>query len=284
TESAPSDLSEVLGVPAEDEASDEDLLEEEGDDDIEPGERPTHSAPNALIFTPSAGEGSLSGPVASTGEILVTGSYELPKGLGSQGHAHGTTDGKEVDAVLIDGELPPASSPTPIAASSAVSTIKPAGEVIRPPAPEKGNRLMLIAAIVAGALALGLGTALVIAFTGNMLRIAADAAVAKGGEDLVALNVSEPLPLVDIFLLVTGNSERNVAAIADEIEDRLVESGHKRVRREGRAEARWVLLDFGDLIVHVFHQEERVYYGLERLWKDCPVIPLEVAETSADNA
>ncbi|WP_149085548.1 MULTISPECIES: ribosome silencing factor [Microbacterium] len=116
----------------------------------------------------------------------------------------------------------------------------------------------------------------------QMLRIAAEAAVAKGGEDLVALNVSEPLPLVDIFLLVTGNSERNVAAIADEIEDRLVESGHKRVRREGRAEARWVLLDFGDLIVHVFHQEERVYYGLERLWKDCPVIPLEVAEPTAD--
>lgn len=115
----------------------------------------------------------------------------------------------------------------------------------------------------------------------EMLRIAAEAAVAKGGEDLVALNVSEPLPLVDIFLLVTGNSERNVAAIADEIEDRLVESGHKRVRREGRAEARWVLLDFGDLIVHVFHQEERVYYGLERLWKDCPVIPLDV-ETAAD--
>lgn len=116
----------------------------------------------------------------------------------------------------------------------------------------------------------------------EMLQIAARAAEAKGGEDLIALNVSEPLPLVDIFLLVTGNSERNVAAIADEIEDRLVESGHKRVRREGRAEARWVLLDFGDLIVHVFHQEERVYYGLERLWKDCPVIPLEVAETSAD--
>ena len=117
----------------------------------------------------------------------------------------------------------------------------------------------------------------------EMLRIAAEAAVAKGGEDLVALNVSEPLPLVDIFLLVTGNSERNVAAIADEIEDRLVESGHKRVRREGRAEARWVLLDFGDLIVHVFHQEDRVYYGLARLWQDCPGIPLEVAETSADN-
>ena len=110
----------------------------------------------------------------------------------------------------------------------------------------------------------------------EMLQLAADAAVSKGGEDLVALNVSEPLPLVDIFLLVTGNSERNVAAIADEIEDRLIAEGHKRVRREGRAESRWVLMDFGDLIVHVFHQEERVYYGLERLWKDCPVVPIEL--------
>ena len=116
----------------------------------------------------------------------------------------------------------------------------------------------------------------------EMLHLAAQAAIDKGGEDLVALNVSEPLPLVDIFRLVTGNSERNVAAIADEIEDRLIESGHKRVRREGRAEARWVLLDFGDLIVHVFHQEERVYYGLERLWKDCPVVPIDVAEPAAD--
>jgi ribosome-associated protein len=113
-----------------------------------------------------------------------------------------------------------------------------------------------------------------------MLKIAANAAVSKGGEDLVALNVSEPLPLVDIFLIVTGNSERNVAAIADEIEDELLEAGHKRVRREGRAEARWVLLDFGDLIVHVFHGEEREYYGLERLWKDCPVVPLELSDTA----
>ncbi|MDN3445773.1 hypothetical protein [Microbacterium sp. APC 3901] len=127
-----------------------------------------HLAPNTLIFNPSPGDGSLSGPVASTGEILVTGSYELPKGLGSQGHAHGTTDGKDVDAVLIDGELPPASSPTPIAASAAVSTIKPAGEVIRPPAPEKGNKLMLILAIVAGGLALALGVSLIVAFNSNV--------------------------------------------------------------------------------------------------------------------
>ncbi|MDP3951650.1 ribosome silencing factor [Microbacterium sp.] len=116
----------------------------------------------------------------------------------------------------------------------------------------------------------------------EMLQLAASAAISKGGEDLVALNVSEPLPLVDIFLIVTGNSERNVAAIADEIEDKLIEAGHKRVRREGRQEARWVLLDFGDLIVHVFHSEERVYYGLERLWKDCPVVPIDVSEPAVD--
>jgi len=116
----------------------------------------------------------------------------------------------------------------------------------------------------------------------EMLQVAADAAVSKGGEDLVALNVSEPLPLVDIFLLVTGNSERNVAAIADEVEDRLHEAGYRRLRREGRDEARWVLLDFGDLIVHVFHAEERVYYGLERLWRDCPVIPIEAADASGE--
>lgn len=117
----------------------------------------------------------------------------------------------------------------------------------------------------------------------DMLQLAVDAAVSKGGEDLVALNVSGPLPLVDIFLIVTGNSERNVAAIADEIEDKLIESGHKRVRREGRAEARWVLLDFGDLIVHVFHSEERTYYDLERLWKDCPTVPFELAQPAVQD-
>lgn len=128
-----------------------------------------HLAPNTLIFTPASGEGSLSGPVASTGELLVTGSYELPKGLGSQGHAHGTTDGRDADAVLIDGELPPASSPTPIAASSAISTIKPAGEVIRPPAPDKGNRLMLTLTIIAGGLALAVVVTLIVVITTNVL-------------------------------------------------------------------------------------------------------------------
>ena len=114
----------------------------------------------------------------------------------------------------------------------------------------------------------------------QMLQIAALAAESKGGEDLVALDVSGPLPLVDIFLLVTGRSERNVAAIADEVEEKLLEAGHKRLRREGRQESRWILLDFGDLVVHVFHEQERMYYGLERLWKDCPVVPVELPAAS----
>ena len=118
----------------------------------------------------------------------------------------------------------------------------------------------------------------------EMLRIAAAAADAKGGEDLIALDVSQPLPLVDIFLLVTGRSERNVAAIADEIEDKLHEAGHKRLRREGRQESRWVLLDFGDLVVHVFHEEDRLFYSLERLWKDCPTLPLGLDERAEAEA
>lgn len=118
--------------------------------------------------------------------------------------------------------------------------------------------------------------------TRRMVDIAAAAADAKGGDDLVAIDVSGPLPLVDVFLLVTGRSERNVAAIADEIEDQLLLAGHKRLRREGRAESRWVLLDFGDLVVHVFHEQERAFYALERLWKDCPVVPITVADVVRD--
>ncbi|HSP53091.1 MAG TPA: ribosome silencing factor [Cryobacterium sp.] len=110
----------------------------------------------------------------------------------------------------------------------------------------------------------------------ELLKVAAAAADSKAGEDLVAIDVSNPLPLTDIFLIVTGRSERNVVAIAGEIEDKMTEAGHKPLRREGRAEGRWVLVDFGDLVVHIFHEEERVYYSLERLWKDCPVIPIDL--------
>lgn len=110
----------------------------------------------------------------------------------------------------------------------------------------------------------------------DLVRVAARAADEKQGADIVALDVSGPLPLADAFVLVTGRNERNVQAIAAEVEDRMLEAGAKPLRREGRAEGRWVLLDFGDVVVHVFHEEERLYYSLERLWKDCPVIPLDL--------
>lgn len=121
------------------------------------------SAPNALILSQTPETGSLSVPIMGTGELLITGSYSLPQNYGSTGTVPGSQDGKDLDAALIDGELPPASSPTPIAASSAISTIKSADEIIRPPAPEKGSRLMMTLAITAGALALALATVLIVA-------------------------------------------------------------------------------------------------------------------------
>jgi len=113
------------------------------------------------------------------------------------------------------------------------------------------------------------------------VRLAARAADAKKAEDLVGLDVSGPLPLTDAFLLATGDNERNVVAIASAVEDSLIEAGAKPLRREGRGEGRWALLDFGDIVVHVFHQEDRQFYALERLWKDCPVLPLGLDEPDA---
>jgi ribosome-associated protein len=117
----------------------------------------------------------------------------------------------------------------------------------------------------------------------EIVNLAARAADSKQAEDLVALDVSGPLPLTDIFLLATGRNERNVLAIAAEIEDKLNESGIKTLRREGRQEGRWVLLDFGDIVAHVFHEEDRLYYSLERLWKDCPAVSLELAPAASSD-
>ncbi|KRA23296.1 hypothetical protein ASD65_01825 [Microbacterium sp. Root61] len=121
------------------------------------------ATPNALILAQTP-DGVMMGPVTATGEVLITGTMSLPDGIGSQGHAHGAADGKEADAVLVDGELPAHSSPTPIAASAAISTVKTTGEIIRPPVPEKGGKLMLSLAITAGVLALALVGVLILAF------------------------------------------------------------------------------------------------------------------------
>ena len=111
---------------------------------------------------------------------------------------------------------------------------------------------------------------------------AAQAAADKLASDILLLDVSEQLVITDVFLLASAPSDRQVKAVVDEIEDRLRELGAKPVRREGAQEARWVLLDFGDIVVHVQHEEERVFYALERLWKDCPVIPF--VDRDADRA
>mgnify|MGYP006274442511 CR=1 FL=1 len=85
------------------------------------------------------------------------------------------------------------------------------------------------------------------------------------------------MPLCDVFLLASGRSERQVAAISDALEEKLAENGTKVLRSEGKALARWILLDFGDVIVHVMHEEDRMHYSLERIWNDCPLVPLENA-------
>jgi hypothetical protein len=123
------------------------------------------SMPNALILSQTPEGGSLTSPVAATGEILITGTFALPDHYGATGTVPGRADGKEADAVLVDGELPAASSPTPIAASAAISTIKSADEIIKPPAPERGSRLMVVLAITAGVLAVALAGVLILAIT-----------------------------------------------------------------------------------------------------------------------
>ncbi len=125
-------------------------------------------AANALILSQTPETGSLVSPVTSTGEVLITGTFALPEHYGSTGTVPGSADGKDIDAALVDGELPAASSPMPIAASSAISTIKSAEDVIRPPAPEKGSRLMMALAITAGILALALAGVLILAIVNGV--------------------------------------------------------------------------------------------------------------------
>ena len=108
------------------------------------------------------------------------------------------------------------------------------------------------------------------------LEIAAQAAIEKLGKDLVAIDLTEQMVLSEVFLLVSGQNERQIDAIADEVERKLSENGEKPVRRE-RSES-WILLDFEDLVVHVQTEEVRRYYMLDRLWNDCPTIPLQAVK------
>ncbi|MGV8968667.1 MAG: ribosome silencing factor [Cellulomonas sp.] len=113
---------------------------------------------------------------------------------------------------------------------------------------------------------------------------AARAASALKADEIIALDVSEHLVLTDVFLIASGTNERQVGGIVDAIEEALHKLGAKPIRREGKSAGRWVLIDFGDIVVHVQHAEDRVYYALERLWKDCPLIELPADARGGDGA
>ena len=113
----------------------------------------------------------------------------------------------------------------------------------------------------------------------ELTEIAALAAADKLAQDIVAYDVSEQLVITDAFLLCSGANDRQVRSIIDEVELKMKQAGADLVRREGEREGRWVLLDYMDVVVHVQNAEERVFYALERIWKDCPVIPLPEAAT-----
>ena len=116
------------------------------------------------------------------------------------------------------------------------------------------------------------------------VTIAAEAAAGKFGTNIVAFDVSQQLAITDVFLIVSAKNERQVAAVVEAVEEQLIKQAElKPVRREGDRENRWVLLDYIEFVVHVQHTEERSLYNLERLWKDCPQIPLEVDEIPQDD-
>jgi len=108
----------------------------------------------------------------------------------------------------------------------------------------------------------------------RLVHEAAEAAADKLAVDIIAFDVSDQLALADAFLLCSAPNDRQVGAIVEAIEERLAANGQKPAHREGERENRWVLLDYLDVVVHVQHEDERAFYSLERLWADCPTIPL----------
>lgn len=118
----------------------------------------------------------------------------------------------------------------------------------------------------------------------ELALVAAAAAADKKATDVIVLDVSDQLVITDCFIIASAPNERQVVAIVDNVEEKLREAGTKPVRREGAREGRWVLLDFVDVVVHVQHADERSFYQLERLWKDCPRIPFESGPPAEDSA
>jgi ribosome-associated protein len=117
----------------------------------------------------------------------------------------------------------------------------------------------------------------------ELALVAANAASDKKASDVIVLDVSDQLVITDCFVIASAPNERQVGAIVDNVEEKMREAGTKPVRREGAREGRWVLLDFVDVVVHVQHADERAFYGLERLWKDCPRIEYDAAAVGEAN-
>jgi ribosome-associated protein len=110
----------------------------------------------------------------------------------------------------------------------------------------------------------------------QMATIAARAAAAKLADDVVVIDVSEQLVITDCFVVASGSNDRQVNAIVDEVEAKMRDAGYKPARREGTREGRWVLLDYRDIVAHIQHQDERNFYALDRLWRDCPLIDVDL--------
>lgn len=111
----------------------------------------------------------------------------------------------------------------------------------------------------------------------ELTRAAARAAADKQAADILAFDVSDQLAITDVFLLCSAASQPQMNAVKDAIEEALIELGVRTIRREGEREARWILMDYGDIVVHIQHSEERAFYALERLWSDCPTIDVQVS-------
>lgn len=105
-----------------------------------------------------------------------------------------------------------------------------------------------------------------------LAEVAAHAADEKNARDIAVLDVSDLMAIADIFLVASADNERQVRAVVEEIEDKLTERGEEPLRREGNRENRWVLLDYGGLVIHVQRDAEREFYGLDRLYRECPLI------------
>lgn len=111
----------------------------------------------------------------------------------------------------------------------------------------------------------------------DIARVAAQAAADKLAQEVIGLDVSEQIVITDVFLVCSGESERQVSAIVGAVEEELLtQRRRKTLRREGERDSRWVLLDYGDVVVHVQHAEDRAFYALERLWRDAPVLGLDI--------